>query len=77
MKSGKLGISAAYELSKLTPDQQKDFYEQHMDDDEITLKSIEDFIHPAPEETGVSRILCKFLRNLCRIFPSEGQAVHQ
>ena len=51
MKSGKLGISAAYELSKLTPDQQKDFYEQHMDDDEITLKSIEDFIHPAPEET--------------------------
>ena len=26
---------------------------------------------------GVSRILCKFLRNLCRIFPSEGQAVHQ
>lgn len=51
MKSGKLGISAAYELSKLTPDQQKDFYEQHMDDDEITLKSIEDFIHPVPEET--------------------------
>ena len=25
MKSGKLGISAAYELSKLTPDRQKDF----------------------------------------------------
>lgn len=51
MKSGKLGISAAYELSKLQPDQQKDFYEQHMDDDEITLKSIEDYIHPVPEET--------------------------
>lgn len=50
MKSGKLGISAAYELSKLTPDRQKDFYEQHMDDDEITLKSIEEFIHPVTEE---------------------------
>ncbi|AVO74707.1 ParB N-terminal domain-containing protein [Megasphaera elsdenii] len=53
MKSGKLGISAAYELSKLTPDRQKDFYEQHLDDDEITLKSIEDFLHPASKETPI------------------------
>lgn len=56
MKSGKLGISAAYELSKLTPDRQKDFYEQHMDDDEITLKSIEDFINPVPEETPAQEV---------------------
>lgn len=46
MKSGKLGISAAYELSKLTPDMQKEFYEQHKDDAEITLKAIEVFIAP-------------------------------
>ncbi len=55
MKSGKLGISAAYELSKLSPDRQKDFYEQHMDDDEITLKSIEDFINPIQEEAPEER----------------------
>lgn len=53
MKSGKLGISAAYELSKLTPDMQKEFYEQHKDDTEITLKAIEVFIAPVagPEKT--------------------------
>lgn len=53
MKSGKLGISAAYELSKLTPDMQKEFYEQHKDDTEITLKAIEVFIAPlaGPEKT--------------------------
>lgn len=36
-------------------------------------------LNPAPymDSKVVSRILCKFLRNLCRIFPSEGQAVHQ
>ena len=43
MKSGKLGISATYELSKLTPEQQQEFYEQHSDDDEITIRAIKLF----------------------------------
>lgn len=58
MKSGKLGISAAYEVSKMTPDQQKEFYEQHLDDAEITLKAIDDFLNPVatPEEMPAAEI---------------------
>ena len=37
----------------------------------------ERIIHAMTPREGMSRILCKFLRNLCHIFPSEGQAVHQ
>ena len=30
-----------------------------------------------PVSSGMSRTLCEFFRNLCHIFPSEDQAVHQ
>lgn len=43
LKNNKLGISAAYELSKLTPAQQKDFYEEHAADEEITIRAIKLF----------------------------------
>lgn len=38
---------------------------------------LDSFINSKYVRLGMSRILCKFLRNFCHIFSSEDLAVHQ
>lgn len=46
MKTEKLGISAAYELSKLSDEQQKNFYEAYKDAQRISIHDVKAFATP-------------------------------